>query len=70
MTGEPGAKGVPLTCPLTGVLKDKTCLVSGWERDELLAWVGEHLTLVRLDGFRAAARVLDPGPAPGGGPGR
>jgi hypothetical protein len=28
MTGEPGAKGLHAR-PLTGVVKDKTCLVSG-----------------------------------------
>jgi hypothetical protein len=47
MTGEPGAKGAPR--PSTdGSGQGQDVLGLGErERDELLAWVGEHLTLVR-----------------------
>ena len=47
MTGEPGAKGAPH--PSTdGRAQGQDVLGLGErERDELLAWVGEHLTLVR-----------------------
>jgi hypothetical protein len=47
MTGEPGAKGAPR--PSTdGSAQGQDALGLGErERDELLAWVGEHLTLVR-----------------------
>ena len=47
MTGEPGAKGAPP--PSTdGSAQGQDVLGLGErERDELLAWVGEHLTLVR-----------------------
>ena len=51
MTGEPGAKGAP------GPLTDERAHgqdvpgLEGLERDALLAWVGENLTLVRRSAF-------------------
>jgi len=47
MTGEPGAEGAPR--PSTdGRAQGQDVLGLGeLERDELLAWVGEHLTLAR-----------------------
>jgi hypothetical protein len=47
MTGEPGATGAPHPPPDGRAQRQDVLGLGERERDELLAWVGEHLTLVR-----------------------
>ena len=47
MTGEPGAKGAPRPSADGSAQGQDVLGLGERERDELLAWVGEHLTLVR-----------------------
>ena len=47
MTGDPGAKGAPHPSTDGRAPRQDVLGLGARERDELLAWVGEHLTLVR-----------------------
>jgi hypothetical protein len=47
MTGEPGTKGAPHPSTDQRAQEQGVLGLGERERDELLAWVGEHLTLVR-----------------------
>ena len=47
MTGEPGAKGAPGPSPDERAQGQDVLGLEERERDYLIAWVGEHLTLVR-----------------------
>jgi hypothetical protein len=47
MTAEPGAKGAPRPSPDKHVQEQDVLGLGERERDYLLDWVGEHLTLVR-----------------------
>jgi len=47
MTGEPGAKGAPRPLADEGAQRPDVLGLGEWERDAMLAWVGQNLTLVR-----------------------
>ena len=47
MTGEPGAKGAPRPSPDEHAQEQDVLGLGERDRDYLLDWVGEHLTLVR-----------------------
>jgi hypothetical protein len=47
MTGEPGAEGAPGSLSAERAQKQDALGLGDWERDALLTWVGENLTLVR-----------------------
>jgi hypothetical protein len=47
MTGDPGAKGAPRPLADEGAQGQDVLGLRDWERDAMLAWVGENLTLVR-----------------------
>jgi len=47
MTGEPGAKGSPHPSTDERARRQDVLALGERERDEMLAWVGENLTLVR-----------------------
>jgi hypothetical protein len=51
MTGEPGAKGAPRPFTDERAHRQDVPGLEGFERDALLAWVGENLTLVRRSAF-------------------
>ena len=51
MTGEPGAKGAPRPFTDERAHGQDVPGLEGLERDALLAWVGENLTLVRRSAF-------------------
>jgi hypothetical protein len=51
MTGEPGAKGAPRPFTDERAHGQDVPGLEGLERDVLLAWVGENLTLVRRSAF-------------------
>ena len=51
MTGEQGAKGLPSQLADGGAREQDVFGPEGFERDAMLAWMGEHLTLVRRSAF-------------------
>ncbi len=51
MTGEPGAKGAPRPFTDERAHRQDVPGLEGLERDALLTWVGENLTLVRRSAF-------------------